>query len=1123
MKRNKITAVILSIVMSMSLMMPSVEVLADEASAPSETQKIESTETQETIPANDKAPQETKKQDPKITETQDKKETEKSDTETTETQESKESESQEPKETEAQVPKETEAQEPKETETQEPKETEAQEPKETEKQLPEVKEKTGTEQISKVSPKYASGSITRERIDSVCSEYGFNSGTSNNPVYWSYDWTNLTKTQSVLDSAAQTSYKATHTPKGTGSEHYVSKLFSKQSAPHTGYLEYGQYVFNGKIECYGFAEFLGYKLTGQYPSSQWTHYTSVSEVNNAGGIKVGDVIRAGGHSAFVLSVSGNTFKTVEVWSSDKHKNKIVYNTTFNSYYNTIEDVSKAYNGISYVARFNGTVPSPTLPTNTWIKSSCGSSISPNTNVTLTWGASNAVSYWLHIYKDGSDYYNQGQNGNTSWSHTFTQTGTYTCYITPYGKSGYISSSEGQYASLTIIVVSAYISKPSDIWIKASCGSSIQPNTSVTLNWGANNASSYWLHIYKDGADYYNEGQEGRTSWSHVFTQVGTYTCYITPYGQSGYQTASEGANASVTFTVESPKPSYSAPDVYAFKVAYEGYNSIRCSAFTLDPGTDVISYEVRLYYYDANSNRKEVRSPVSITHTTARDWLDCTIQSTQYYINKEKPVVALKLYCYDSQNEAHYLAEYYFYSNYIDNIKIESTLVGNHVYYRCDHGFTIDDAKSFITTKTNGKGRLVSIPSREVNEKLKELVSKGSKSGYYTSGWYVNSLKEWKWVAGSFSFTDWKDGKPNYDWRYNASNYQNRMGVILCRDGWIDDMPSTEYGFIYEVEITQAPISRPNVTKTVYCYNGETITVIPEGFDSKTMTISGNSAITVGKYILKIGIADSSKYVWSNGSANNIEIIWEIAPHSLERVEAKEHTDTDDGNIEYWHCKRCDKDYSDQEGNYELSKLEIIIPAGRAAELGETAMVGNLNYKVTNPATDGTGTVTLIGAAVKTAVVSVPSSVEIKGNIYKVTRIETKAFYGDKTIKTVYIGNNIVIIDSYAFYGCSNLTKVSGGKALKTIGSKAFAYCSKLKTFSLTSAVLYKIGTYAFQKDKKLKTVYIKYTTKLTKSGVKKSLKSSSVKTVKVKKSKVKKYKKYFKKKNSGRSVKVKK
>ena len=81
----------------------------------------------------------------------------------------------------------------------------------------------------------------------------------------------------------------------------------------------------------------------------------------------------------------------------------------------------------------------------------------------------------------------------------------------------------------------------------------------------------------------------------------------------------------------------------------------------------------------------------------------------------------------------------------------------------------------------------------------------------------------------------------------------------------------------------------------------------------------------------------------------------------------------------------------------------------------------------------------------------------------------------------------------------------------------------RLHAAPITSKVLNKIGQKAFYYDSKLKTIYIKNTTKLSKSGVKKSLTGSSVKTVKVKKSKVRKYKKFFKKSNSGRSVKVKK
>ena len=102
MKRNKITAVILSIVMSMSLMMPSAEVLADEATAPSETQKTETVETKE--------PKATEKQTPKETEKQESRET------------TKPKETAKPKETEK--PAATQA-------TEKPVETEA--PKETEK------------------------------------------------------------------------------------------------------------------------------------------------------------------------------------------------------------------------------------------------------------------------------------------------------------------------------------------------------------------------------------------------------------------------------------------------------------------------------------------------------------------------------------------------------------------------------------------------------------------------------------------------------------------------------------------------------------------------------------------------------------------------------------------------------------------------------------------------------------------------------------------------------------------------------------------------------------------------------------------------------------------------------
>ena len=125
-------------------------------------------------------------------------------------------------------------------------------------------------------------------------------------------------------------------------------------------------------------------------------------------------------------------------------------------------------------------------------------------------------------------------------------------------------------------------------------------------------------------------------------------------------------------------------------------------------------------------------------------------------------------------------------------------------------------------------------------------------------------------------------------------------------------------------------------------------------------------------------------------------------------------------------------------------------------------------------------------------------------------------------LRKVYLPAGVVTIGEQAFRSNYNLVKCTGGAGLQTIGVWAFAHCSKLSNFVITSKKLKKISQGAFVCCFKLKNVYIKNTTKLTKKGVKGSLYLSSVKKVKVKKSKVKKYRKYFTRRNSGKSVKVK-
>ena len=108
--------------------------------------------------------------------------------------------------------------------------------------------------------------------------------------------------------------------------------------------------------------------------------------------------------------------------------------------------------------------------------------------------------------------------------------------------------------------------------------------------------------------------------------------------------------------------------------------------------------------------------------------------------------------------------------------------------------------------------------------------------------------------------------------------------------------------------------------------------------------------------------------------------------------------------------------------------------------------------------------------------ITVPDTVTINGEVYKVTKIDDNAFKGNKTVTNITIGSNV-----------------------KTIGKNAFKGCKKLKTITIKSKTL---------TDKKIS---------------KKAFKGISKKTViKVPKKKLAAYKKLFKKKGLSSKNKVK-
>lgn len=134
---------------------------------------------------------------------------------------------------------------------------------------------------------------------------------------------------------------------------------------------------------------------------------------------------------------------------------------------------------------------------------------------------------------------------------------------------------------------------------------------------------------------------------------------------------------------------------------------------------------------------------------------------------------------------------------------------------------------------------------------------------------------------------------------------------------------------------------------------------------------------------------------------------------------------------------------------------------------GSTYTVGTMKYKVTNAATNGKGTVAIMGTVkAKTdrtfTSLSVPSAVKIGGITYNVTMVNVGAFSGYTYLKKVVIGNGIKAIGSNAFYGCKSIVSIIIGRGVTAIGGKTFYGCSKLASISVLSSSIKLIGKETF-------------------------------------------------------------
>lgn len=128
----------------------------------------------------------------------------------------------------------------------------------------------------------------------------------------------------------------------------------------------------------------------------------------------------------------------------------------------------------------------------------------------------------------------------------------------------------------------------------------------------------------------------------------------------------------------------------------------------------------------------------------------------------------------------------------------------------------------------------------------------------------------------------------------------------------------------------QNPVTHKDYPVTMNCF-----TLTGHEYQAATCTADGNTeywyCTTCGKYYAD---ADATREITAESTV--IPATGHISP--LDHTEAKAATCTEDGNIEYWHCTRCDGYFTDADAETEIQAADIVIPAlGHDDPLAHTA------------------------------------------------------------------------------------------------------------------------------------------------------------------------------------------
>ena len=258
---------------------------------------------------------------------------------------------------------------------------------------------------------------------------------------------------------------------------------------------------------------------------------------------------------------------------------------------------------------------------------------------------------------------------------------------------------------------------------------------------------------------------------------------------------------------------------------------------------------------------------------------------------------------------------------------------------------------------------------------------------------------------------------------------------------------------------------------------------------AKTCTEDGNKEYWTCEHCGKYFLSDDT----NPETAKAVELSETVIPasHKLTKVEAKDATCAEDGNIEHWTCEHCGKYFLSDDANpataTAVEQSETIIPALKhknattrgAVEPTETApgysgdrycpdcdtvlekgytywVEDNLTWKLYE---DGKLTISGTGTMKDYDSDSNPSPIYNNSDVKEVviedgvTSIGNKAFDSCSSLTSITIPNSVTSIKAATFYGCTSLTSITIPDGVTSIGYATFTGCSSLTSITIPDSV----------------------------------------------------------------------